>query len=120
MECKDEFFRGLSSTKRYYINVNVNSIKSSIEIILIRDNNISENSESIYSWMDVFTPEELEKLLFFFLYENLVVANFNSFNVRRQLKFNYNIITSDENKDIISVTVENKFSHPLVLSYKYV
>lgn len=120
LEGKDEFFRGLSSTKRYYINVNVNSIKSSIEIILIRDNNISENSESIYSWMDVFTPEELEKLLFFFLYENLVVANFNSFNVRRQLKFNYNIITSDENKDIISVTVENKFSHPLVLSYKYV
>lgn len=62
----------------------------------------------------------LRKATFLFLYENLVVANFNSYNVRRQLKFNYNIISSDDNKDRISVTVENKFSHPLVLSYKYV
>ena len=53
------------------------------------------------------------------LYEYLVVSNFNSYNVRRDLKFSYNIISSDDNKDWISVVVENKRNFPLVLSYKY-
>lgn len=119
LEGKDESYGGLSSTKRYSVSIYVNNAKSVIEIVLVRDNNIIKSPESIYSWMDVFIPEDLERLLFFFLYENLVVANFNSYNVRRQLKFNYNIVSSDDNKDRISVTVENKLSHPLVLSYKY-
>lgn len=120
LEGRQEAFGGLISTKRYSVVINVNNLKSLVEITIVRDNNIAKNTESFYSWMDVFSAEDLEKLLFFFLYENFVISNFNSYNVRRWLKFNYNIISSADNKDIITVTVENKLNHPLILSYKYV
>lgn len=113
-----EYYGGISNTKRYSVGVHTNTLKSCIEIVLCKDNNVSANPDGIYSWMDVFTADELEKLLFFFLYEYLVVSNFNSYNVRRDLKFSYNIISSDDNKDWIAVVVENKLNLPLVLSYK--
>lgn len=114
-----EYYGGISNTKRYSVGVHTNTLKSCIEIVLCKDNNVSANPDGIYSWMDVFSADELEKLLFFFLYEYLVVSNFNSYNVRRDLKFSYNIISSDDNKDWIAVVVENKLNLPLVLSYKY-
>lgn len=65
LEGRQEAFGGLISTKRYSVVINVNNLKSLVEITIVRDNNIAKNTESFYSWMDVFSAEDLEKLLFF-------------------------------------------------------
>ena len=83
----------------------------------MRDNTISPNLESIFSWMDVLSIEELERLIFAFVYEYIIISNFNRYNVRRNLRFDYNIISGTNNQDFITITVENKYGCPIVLSY---
>ena len=108
---------GFPSSKRYAITLQSNCLLSKLEIIVMRDNTISPNLESIFSWMDVLSIEELERLLFAFVYEYIIISNFNRYNVRRNLRFDYNIISGTNDQDFITITVENKYGCPIVLSY---
>lgn len=103
---------------KYLLIVESNEIHSEIKVTLKRKSNVVTPAINTMGWMDLLSKEQIEEIIYFFLYEFFIISNFNMFNIRRDIKFGNEIFEVNE-EETIAVSIENKLGQPLQLSYNY-
>ena len=103
---------------KYLLIVESNQSHSEIKVTIKRKSNVVTPAINTMGWMDQLSKEQIEEIVYFFLYELFIISNFNMFNVRRDIKFG-NEITEENEEEIITVSIENKLRQSLRLSYNY-
>lgn len=103
---------------KYLLIVESNQSHSEIKVTIKRKSNVVTPAINTMGWMDQLSKEQIEEIVYFFLYELFIISNFNMFNVRRDIKFG-NEITEENEEEIITVSIEKKLRQSLRLSYNY-
>jgi hypothetical protein len=99
---------------KYILSVNSsNKYEFSMEIKI--DRNKTHNNLSIVQGLDKFNNNEIENLFKCILKEFIIYSNFNLFNNRRELNFDYDI----SNPDSIIVSIRNWMELPIKIHYWY-
>jgi len=91
---------------------------SEFEIILTIDSTKNSKKSAISDGFDKFTHKQIECLIEGIVKELIIVSNFNKYNYRKELHFDSDTNTIN-NQTIIKVSVKNKMNKPLKISYKF-
>lgn len=114
-EKSDKLFKQMQDS-RYKMRLETNETHSKFTIRVLIDNNFVAPKYSQLLWLDNYSNEELEDLLYYFLFDTICIANFNKFNRRADLHFQHKVIKDTNGFSTITVSVENKKGNCLKLS----
>ena len=101
---------------RYCLMIETNESFSSLNVMVSIDNSFVAPKYSQMLWLDNFSPDELEDMMYYFLYDTVCLSNFNQFNRRADLHFHHERKTNLDGLTNITVIVENKKGNPIKLS----
>ena len=107
-----------SSGKKYRINFYHNIGMSLASVSVIRDSTKHLYPGDIFSCLDVFNDDTLVSLMRYYLRELFVLINFNSFNIRKNIKFEHVKNIDNPNITIIDVRVRNIRNEVLCLTQR--
>lgn len=107
-----------SSGKKYRINFYHNIGMSLASVSVIRDSTKHLYPGDIFSCLDVFNDDTLASLMRYYLRELFVLINFNSFNIRKNIKFEHVKNIDNPNITIIDVRVRNIRNEVLCLTQR--
>lgn len=99
------------------ITIQVSALRDMLTLAVHRNTVDTQPSFDLYHSVMILSEDILKKLFGYFLYESLVLFNFQEFNQRRELEF-----TSDTQtqltKNVYTFTVTNKLHHALNMTWK--
>lgn len=107
-----------SSGKKYRIDFYHNIGMSLASVSVIRDSTKHLYPGDIFSCLDVFNDDTLVSLMRYYLRELFVLINFNSFNIRKNIKFEHVKNIDNPNITIIDVRVRNIRNEVLCLTQR--
>lgn len=102
--------------KKYKITLNSSS-NNNFSITILNNNNINSNQIDIIDGFEKFNNDEIENLLKCILKELIIYANFNNYNIRKEINI-YGNVEVQNNENSIKVGVENINNNPLKIHYR--
>lgn len=111
----DKLCRSMNE-RRYKLRIETNEGHSSLLVNIEIDNTFIAPKYSQFVWLDNYTPEELEDMMYYFFFDIVSLNNFNQYNKRSDLHYQHMKIVNPSGHTTITVSVVNKYGNKLRLS----
>ncbi len=101
--------------KKYKISL-ISNANNNFSIHIVKNNDIISNQIDIIDGFEKFTIEEVESLVKCILKEFIIYANFNTYNIRKEIDIYYEVF-NDNHSYNINIGVRNIKNNPLKIHY---